>query len=307
MGEIEGRVAGARKGQRIVLFARTNKWYVQPLTTNPFTPIGSDFRWRAKTHFGLEYAALLVDPGYSPPEKANALPPKGGAIAAVAQVKGRGFDQAVHSQTAKQVRFSGLTWTARSRPNDRGGSTSEYDPANVRVDDQGRLHLRITKGPDGWKCAEVRLLDPLGYGTYSFSVGKTGEVEPAAVLGLYTFDLGAPEQNYREMNIELSRWGEAHNKNAQYAIQPFYVPANVVRFTTPPDRLLHSIRWTRGRADFRTEQSSDHRTIAEHSFTSGVPAPGQEVVSISLYPYTRARSPLTRETEVVVEQFEYKP
>src|SRR5438874_413165 len=39
---IEGRVTGARPGQRIVLFARSGVWWVQPLADRPFTAIQPD-------------------------------------------------------------------------------------------------------------------------------------------------------------------------------------------------------------------------------------------------------------------------
>ena len=50
---------------------------------------------------------------------------------------------------------------------------------------------------------------------------------------MFTWDDLGIEQNHREMGIEISRWGDAANKNAQYVIQPYYVAANVVRFTAP--------------------------------------------------------------------------
>ena len=36
---IEGIVKGGRPGQRIVLYARSGKWWVQPLPNNPFTRV----------------------------------------------------------------------------------------------------------------------------------------------------------------------------------------------------------------------------------------------------------------------------
>ena len=60
MHPIAGRVKGARKGQRIVLFARSGMWWVQPLAADPFTKIQPDSRWRSTTHPGSAYAALLV-------------------------------------------------------------------------------------------------------------------------------------------------------------------------------------------------------------------------------------------------------
>lgn len=85
---IEGSVTGARPGQRIVLYARSGAWYVQPFVDEPFTDIQADSKWRNSTHLGTEYAALLVEPGYSPPAKADILPARGGAVAAVASTPG---------------------------------------------------------------------------------------------------------------------------------------------------------------------------------------------------------------------------
>ena len=86
---IEGRVAGARPGQQIVLFARWGPWWVQPLTDQPFTIIQPDSQWRNSTHFGTEYAALLVDPGYRPPATIDVLPSQGAGVIIVAITKGR--------------------------------------------------------------------------------------------------------------------------------------------------------------------------------------------------------------------------
>jgi signal transduction histidine kinase len=85
---IEGRVTGARPGQRVVLFARSGTWYVQPFTDRPFTEIQPDSTWRNSTHLGTEYAALLVEPGYLPPARADVLPDKSATIVAVAVTQG---------------------------------------------------------------------------------------------------------------------------------------------------------------------------------------------------------------------------
>src|ERR1044071_5530741 len=68
---IEGRVSGARPYQRIVVFARSGQWWGQPVAANPFTTIGKDSRWKSTTHPGSAYAALLVDPEYTPPATAK--------------------------------------------------------------------------------------------------------------------------------------------------------------------------------------------------------------------------------------------
>jgi hypothetical protein len=63
---IEGRVTGASPGQKIVLYAKTGKWWVQPLIDQPITDLHPNFSWTNATHLGTHYAALLVKDGYRP-------------------------------------------------------------------------------------------------------------------------------------------------------------------------------------------------------------------------------------------------
>lgn len=88
LDSVEGRVSDARPGQRIVLYARSGAWYVQPRYEQPFTEIQPDSTWRNTTHLGTEYAALLVEPDYVPPNITDALPNPGGGVAAVATTEG---------------------------------------------------------------------------------------------------------------------------------------------------------------------------------------------------------------------------
>ncbi len=86
---IEGRVVRVSPGQQIVLFARWGPWWVQPFADHPYTRIQPDSKWRSSTHFGTEYAALLVDPGYRPQPTTDVLPSEGAGVIAVAITKGR--------------------------------------------------------------------------------------------------------------------------------------------------------------------------------------------------------------------------
>lgn len=88
LDDIEGRVSGARPGQRIVLYTRSGAWYVQPFVDRPFTEIRPDSTWKNSTHLGTDYAALLVEPGYIPPATADVLPKPGGGVVAVAVTRG---------------------------------------------------------------------------------------------------------------------------------------------------------------------------------------------------------------------------
>jgi hypothetical protein len=306
---ISGHVTGARPGQKIVVYARSGPWWVQPWPTAPFIPIQSDSSWSTQTHMGFEYAALLVNPGYQPAPTMDVLPPLGGPIVAIAAVKGVG---PIALAPTKLIHFSGSDWKVRTIASDRGGLNNLYDGDNAWTDNSGAMHLRIKKKGERWSCAEVVLTRSLGYGTYIAVMRDISHLEPAVVLSMTTFDDWAGEQHYREMDVEISRWGDAASKNnAQYGIQPFYVPGNVAPFAAPAGPLTHSMRWESGRASFKTVRGTSMRAgapvVSEHIFTSGVPSAGQETFQLLFYVVDSDKNPLQRETEVVVEKFEYLP
>ena len=85
---IEGRVFGARIGHRVVLYARSGAWWIQPFVDRPFTSIEPDGRWKNSTHAGTEYAALLVDAEYVPPARTDFIPGPGRGVVAVAVREG---------------------------------------------------------------------------------------------------------------------------------------------------------------------------------------------------------------------------
>ncbi|HXC48825.1 MAG TPA: hypothetical protein VNU20_11075 [Candidatus Sulfotelmatobacter sp.] len=306
---ISGRVTGAHPGQQIVVYARSGPWWVQPWPDKPFIPIQADATWGTSTHLGFEYAAMLVEPGYHPPATMDIAPTRGGSVAVVSIVKGSGEPQLA---PVKPLRWSGYDWEVRTISADRGGLNNLYGADNAWTDASGALHMRITKKGDRWSCAELEMTHSLGYGTYIVTVRDTTQLEPAAVLSLNTFDDWGGDQHYRELDIEFGRWGDAADKNnAQFGIQPFYVPGNVAPFVVPKGTLAHSMHWESGRASFKTVRGSSTQpgapVISEHVFTSGVPTPGQEKFQMLFYVVASEKNPLQKENEVVVEKFEYLP
>jgi hypothetical protein len=210
------------------------------------------------------------------------------------------------------IKFSGYDLDVRTLAGDRGGTNSLYDGDNAWVDKDGALHLRIKKKGNKWSCAEAVLSRSLGYGTYIVTVRDTSQLDPAAILSLNTFDDWGGEQNYRELDVELGRWGDATNKNnAQFAVQPFYVPGNVAPFVAPAGVLTHSFHWEPGRVKFVTVRGqSTHQgapVVSEHLFTSGVPSSGHERMQFLFYVVASDKNPMQKDDEVVLEKFEYLP
>lgn len=306
---ISGTVKGAKPGQRIVVYAHSGPWWVQPWPEKPFIPIQKDSTWGTETHLGYDYAALLVDPGFQPPPTMDLAPTAGGSVIAVAIVKGVGT---LPPNPTKPLSFSGYDWKVRMVAADRGGVNNLYDADNAWTDAQGALHLRIAKKGDRWTCAQLVLARSLGYGTYTFVVGDTSKLEPAAVLSLHTYDQWGAAESYRELDTEISRWGDAKaSYNAQVGVQPFYVPGNVLQFTEPAGVLTHTMRWQSGSATFTTVRGPSAQpgapVVFQHTFTSGVPEPGQEEVEIMLYVVPSEATPLQHDNEAVIEKFQYLP
>jgi hypothetical protein len=304
---IEGTVRNARQGQHIVLYAHSGIWWIQPFSDRAATNILPDGSWKNSTHLGTDYAALLVDADYVPPAKMPALPAIGNGVAALETVSGK----AVALLPSKTIHFSGYDWAVRATGSDRGGEANAYDVSNAWVDDKGFLHLRTAQLNGRWTCAEVGLTRSLGYGTYKFTVQDSTHLPPSTVATLLTFDDEQTQNSASEIDIELSRWGDPKRKNAQFVIQPYYVPENVFRFESPAGAVTHSFHWEPGRITFQSgrgaAQAPADRTVASHSFSSGVPVPAKETVRMNLYDFQHSHHPSQPPAEVVIEKFEYLP
>jgi hypothetical protein len=307
LDRMEGLVSGARPGQRIVVYAKAGPvWWVQPLGFRPFTAIDSDSTWKTATHLGTQYGAILVNPGYQPALTLKALPPEGGLVAAVTSISA-GPGPVVVDQ---KLSFSGYEWSIRHIASDRNGAVSYYDPANASVDAGGNLHLRISRQTDHSVCSQVALTSHLGYGTYLFTVKDTSQLEPAATLTMMTYDDLAVE-HHREMDIEVSRWGDSKNKNGDYVVQPYFFPENKVIFEIPVGKMTNSLHWEAGRATFETAHApgrgSKASLVARNVFTTGIPSPGSEVIVIDFCDFKFSKVPLQNAAEVVIEKFQYLP
>jgi hypothetical protein len=307
---VAGRVQGADPSSKIVIYARAGNgvWWLQPMAIQPFASIAADGAWTSSTHLGAEYAALLVAPDYRPAPTVESLPAKGDKVSAVTVVKGAG----TYSPTqTRMMDFGGYSWVATGITSERNGVPTAYSAENVTLDAKGHLHLRIVRKDDKWTCSQIILPQSFGYGTYAFTVSDVSHFEPATVLTLFTWDDLGGEQNHREMDIEISRWGDPAAKNAQFVLQPYYVSENVARFSVPPGRVTYSFTWQPDKLSFQAVPASDEgspgKPFATHVFSSGIPTPGKESASINFCAFGYSKTPLKKDAEVIVEKFQYLP
>ncbi|SEF52152.1 hypothetical protein SAMN05421819_0289 [Bryocella elongata] len=305
---ISGKVIGAEAGQQIVIYSHSGAWWwVQPFRSRPFTAVAADGSWKTPTHIGNDYAALLVDPKFQPPVKLAAPPTVGNGVLAVTTMRG----SSSAPRAPKLLRFSGYDWKVRTAPVDHNGEPTEYEPANAWVDGNGHLHLLMGQADGHWRCAGVSLTRSLGYGTYRFVVQDSAMLPPSAVLAMFTRDDREEQDSHTGLDVELSQWGKPKGRNADYVVQPYYIPENTTHFTVPPGPVTYVVNWEPGSATFRAlagvTATSHGRQMMERVFKSGIPIPAAEKVHLDLYDFFHSQSGLQHPVEVVIERFEYLP
>jgi hypothetical protein len=215
------------------------------------------------------------------------------------------------ASAAREVSFSGYTWTVRSSDGDEvGPGPNVFSDAadSVWVDATGRLHLRIVQRGGEWTCAEVIAQASLGYGTYRIVYDtRVDDLDPNAVLGLFTWS-DATHQAHREIDIEFSRWGEKGAPNAQYVVQPATVSSHLHRFAIAGGGpTSHVFRWRPGSVSFESVVGPRRGAVLQRWRFDGskVPVPGDENPRINLWLFRGAPPAAGRPIEVIVSRFDW--
>jgi hypothetical protein len=324
----EFKEPGALKGQAadvdfedhaVAVYIYVSGWWTKPSADEPLTAIKKDGSWecdvsRAESdRIATRYAAFLVPSDYSPPTcmGSHSIPEDlyDEAEAHTAQTRPAG----------RIIEFSGYRWWVKETFENKAGPGPNWfsgSEENVRVDEQGRLHLRITKVDDQWQCAEVVSLESFGYGTYRVYLDTpVREIDSNAILGLFTWS-DSPEYTHREIDVEISKWSDPDDSdNAQFVVQPWHTPGNLERFEVPEDEpaTTHCFEWTSKRIKFisyenhYTESGTSNRKCDSWSYSGSVPRAGDENYRINLW-LNEGKAPSDGEgMEVIISRFEFVP
>lgn len=301
----DGRIQGVANNIdaseiRVVLWALTNKWYVQPWITSPWTKICDDGSWDNGTHGWSTMVAVLVDSTYVPGSVRYTHPGLEQGVLAFAQYPPVRPDL--------PIEFSGYTWGVKQ-------SADRFDPGqnywsasvdNIWVDVDG-LHLRIVNDGGKWTCPEVYLLQSHGYGTYTFELGsRVDNLDPRAVLGCFTY-----ETTSRELDIEFSR-ALASPNNSQFVVQPYSHSGNIYRYEMPAVTYsTHQIEWRPGYVFFRSWRGlgmNPDSLLTSWNYTgSDIPPENVERWRFNLW-LLGGNSPTTGVGDhVIIRSFNYQP
>ena len=232
-GPLEGRVTEADLSKvSVVVFSRVKGFSIQPgCRQTTVQPDDSGF-FSARiaddtkaTHF----VALLIPKGFVPlchtgepriPDYIEAQ-----TIASDFRIRPQPHEKVIH--------WSGFEFMVREWTG--GPGNCAYNKHNVRVDQEGRLHLAVTRRKNVYTCAEVTLTRSLGgYGTYRLRVSSgLNTLSPALVFGFFTYSSFSSHVANREIDFaEVSRWGApADPMDAQFVVQPADTAGNLKRFS----------------------------------------------------------------------------
>ncbi len=236
-------------------------------------------------------------------------------------------DQWSDFPTGREIEFSGYTWRVKGSGPERrygpGGFPFGPTEQSVWVDDDGRLHLRVTEIDGVWHSAEVRLVDALGHGDYRFTtVGRVDDIDPNLVFGLFLWEYqasyeGSDERNVaNEFDIEFSIWKDSARAPGQFVCQPWTRADNLhgFRFSIADDDALstHAFRWQSDRVACRgwhggseAEMDPEAQIVAWTYEGPHIPE-GAPQIHLNLWCF---REPPARgeSQEVILDRFEFIP
>lgn len=304
----------------VAVYIFVQGWWNKPSFAQPVTPIGSNGAWTCDIvtagadNVARKVAAFLVPRNYEPPllEGTGVLP-------------GELWDNSVAAiETARRspnaFRFSGYEWDVKTSGNYSFGPGPNFfsdSLENVWVDEEGKLHLKITYRDGEWRCAEVVSYSSFGYGTYRFYVDSpVDDLDANVVLGLFTWS-DDPAYAYREIDVEIARWGNASDPtNAQFVVQPWNNAGNLIRFTIPDGAspTTYSFDWEPDQISYESHDGALQLPIttppamSQWNYTGNdIPVPGDEQVRLNLWLVNGLPPTDGMEVEVVISRFAFIP
>ena len=222
------------------------------------------------------------------------------------------------------VNFSGYEWTVRNSLNLQGPGPNYFSGSDdsVWVDDAGRLHMKIRNVDGKWYGSEIRNKQALGYGDYRFYMSsRVDTLDKNVVLGLFTYDHNSEDaeaNEYREIDIEFSKWGEDEGENSQYSLQSTYQrPDRYKSFYSnleDGDYNTQSFNWEPNSIYFESLYGhykvppADYFRYNSMTYTGdGIPNPGLATPHINLWLLNGVAPSDSKEVEVIIKRFEFTP
>ncbi|MBI4425951.1 MAG: PEGA domain-containing protein [Candidatus Kerfeldbacteria bacterium] len=292
---------------RVVLWALTNYWYVQPYIDSPYTTICGDGSWSNYTHPWNRIVALLVDETYVPGATRTFHPKNDPGVLAWAEYPSLRNDL--------PLQFSSRTWDIKVAESPFGPGPNYFSdhPDNVFVDQTGRLHLKIVYRDGKWYCSEVLLPQSLGFGVYTVQIDSRldGLDQYLVVAPVFTFESGTRELDFEAGGDVLIPGAN----NGQFVVQPYTRAGNLVRFVMPAEAQTSCrIEWRADHVQFTVWKGhgsfpqAPEDVIYDWTYTGpDIPPPGGERLHANIWLFN-GQAPANGEgAELILRSFTFQP
>jgi hypothetical protein len=206
------------------------------------------------------------------------------------------------------IYFSGHYWevgTSAGIPRGPGPNYFSDHRENVWLDENNRLHLRITHRAGKWYCANVTLLETIGLGRYVFFVdSRIDLLDKNVVCGLFTY-----QSDTEEVDIEFSRRGVDGAKNGHFSVQPSTISGNTKGFDIKRSnsQTTHWFNWQSGRIDFAsftghsTLLPANRKMLKRWSYRgANIPLDSNESLKINLWLFMGRPPSDLQEVEMII-------
>ena len=219
----------------------------------------------------------------------------------------------------RMIQFSGYEWIVRDNGLS-GPGPNKWSGSNVWLDDEGNLHLKITRTNDGWYCAEVTMTQRLGFGKYQFQViVQIDQLDPNIVFGLFNYptgDVGPDGTN--EIDIEYAHWGNAEWPIGNFTVWPAQSGIAQTSETFPVELngtyTTHRFTWESQQIFFQSlhgHEDNDENEIASWLYKPDEPLThiSQQAmpVHINLWLF-EGKTPIDgNEVEIIIHSFTFTP
>ncbi|WP_114791079.1 hypothetical protein U0035_21810 [Niabella yanshanensis] len=212
---------------------------------------------------------------------------------------------------ARIITFSGHQWEVRSSSGKAAGPGPNFfsdSEDNVWLDNNGRLHLRITMRNGQWYCAGIKLLKSYTYGRYLFELdSRVDTLDKNVVNGLFIY-----ENDDQEVDIEFSKWSVDQNMDAQFVVQPGDKSGNKKKFflNHADHQSVHWIDWFPDQIAFASfrgllrDTAKAGNMIQKWAYSGDdLPVDRDESVKLNLWLFKGLPPANRKETEVIVSGF----
>jgi len=220
-------------------------------------------------------------------------------------------------------RAAALDWKGHSWTLTAGGMAGvcQGSAANVSIDSDGYLHMKITNTGGTWTGAEIFTTDKIGFGTYQWQIdGPVDKLDKNVVVGLYPYgpEAGIGSDGQNEIDIEYARWGNASYPNGNYTVYPPTGTGSsetTFDFTLTGTYTTSRFTWSSTKIDFATLSGfqplgSTTGLIKTWTFSPSTPATGvpQQALPLGMNLWCFEGPPSNgQNVEIIVRDFTFVP